>query len=90
MSNKAGKDDNAAPVIFGVSHLDGRTPVQIKFDSSRAMMVDSITSITFDPLIDATTTGFNYPLAKATSSADNKTVRPWVVNANTGAVLISN
>ena len=89
MSNVAGKDDNGAPVIFGVSHLDGRTPVQVQFDvATRAMMVDSVTSIAFDPLIDATTTGFNYPLAKATSSADDSTIRPWVVNASTGAVLV--
>lgn len=81
------KDDNAAPTIYGVSHLDGRTPVAIKFDSSRNMLLDFVTSIAFDPTINASQTENDFPLAKATSSADNKTVRPWVVNASTGAVL---
>lgn len=83
----ASKDDNGYPIIYGVSHLDGVTPIAIKFDSSRNILVDSTTTITFNPAINATTVN-NYPLAKATSSADNITVRPWVVNASTGAVLI--
>lgn len=90
MSNVAGKDDNGFPIIFGVSHLDGFTPVQIQFDPvTRAMMVDTVTAIAFNP---ATATDHqnttDYPFAKATSSADDSTVRPWVVNASTGAVLI--
>lgn len=95
MSNVNGKDDNGYPVIFGVSHLDGVTPVQVKFDAAtRAMMVDSTTSIAFDPTINTNQGTNEYPFAKATASEDssyttaNKTVRPWVVNATTGAVLI--
>lgn len=83
------KDDNAAPVIYGVSHIDGRTPVQVKFDSSRAMLVDETTTIQFNPLVNMSNTDNDFPVAKATSSANNKTVLPWVVNATTGAVLIS-
>lgn len=85
----ASKDDNDCPVMYGVSHLDGVTPVQIKFDSSRKMLVDTITSIAFDPLINTNQNSTEYPFAKATSSTDNKTTMPWVVNASTGAVLIS-
>jgi hypothetical protein len=83
------KDDNGYPPIYGVSHLDGVTPIQVHFDpSTRSMLVDEATSIAFDPSINAYQTDSMYPLAKATSSIDNKTVRPWVVNATTGAVLI--
>lgn len=82
------KDDNAAHTIYGVSHLDGRTPVAIQFDSSRNMLLDFSTSIAFDPSINASQTENDFPMAKATSSSDNKTVRPWVVNASTGAVLV--
>lgn len=85
----AAKDDNGKPLLYGVSHLDGRTPVQVKFNSLRGIMVDTTTSIAFDPAVNATTTDDDFPLAKATSSDDNKTIRPWVVHATTGAVLIS-
>lgn len=89
MSNANGRDDNDLPIIWGVSHLDGITPVQVKFDvSTRAMMTDSVTSIAFDPSVDASVVPSNVKLAMATSSADNTTIRPWVVNASTGAVLI--
>lgn len=82
------KDDNGYPVAYGVSHLDGVTPVRIHFDpSTREMLVDTTTSIAFDPLIDAFQ-GNGLLLAKATSEADDNTVRPWVVNASTGAVLV--
>lgn len=85
----AAKDDNGFPVIYGVSHLDGVTPIQIKFNSSRQIMVDTTTTIAFDPsIIQIQNNLTGYPLALGTSSADNKTVLPWVVNASTGAVLI--
>lgn len=82
------RDDNGFPVIYGVSHLDGVTPVRIKFhEVTRKMLVDDTTSIAFDPTIDAFQGNGNL-LAKATSSNDDSTTRPWVVNASTGAVLI--
>lgn len=83
------KDDNAIQVLYGVSHLDGITPVQVKFTAARAIMVDTITSIAFSPTVNASRTDNDLPIAKATSSDDNLTVLPWVVNASTGAVLIS-
>lgn len=88
MSNVNGRDDNDTPILWGVSHLDGITPVQVQFDSSREMMVDIMTSIAFDPAINASVVPDNVKLAMSTSSADNTTVRPWVVHATTGAVLI--
>lgn len=82
------RDDNAYPVLYGVSHLDGKTPVRIRFNpSTRAMLVDATTSIAFNPLVDAFQ-GNGLLLSKATKSTDNQTTRPWVVNQSTGAVLI--
>lgn len=86
----AKKDDNAIQPIYGVSHLDGVTPVAICFDpTTRAMKVDTMTAIAFSPSVNASRTNNDLPLAKATSSADNATCLPWVVNATTGAVLIA-
>lgn len=83
-------DDNDKQVLYGVSHIDGETLVKIAFDpSSRSMLVDSVTEIEFDPTaVNPTITDNGYPVAMATSSDDNATIRPWVVNATTGAVLI--
>lgn len=89
MPNVSGRTDNDGPVIWGVSHLDGVTPVQVMFDPvTRAMKVDAMTAIAFDPSVDASVVPSNTFLAMATSSADDSTIRPWVVNASTGAVLI--
>ena len=80
-------DDNDKPLIYGVSHLDGKTPVCVAFNPvTRAMLIDETTSIAFDPTLGATKPYF--PFAEATSEIDNKTIKPWVVNASTGAVLI--
>ncbi len=88
MSSK--KDDNAVQPLYGVSHLDGVTPVPIQFDpTSRAMKVDTMTSIAFSPSVNASRTDNDLPLAKGTLSSDNATCLPWVVHATTGAVLIS-
>ncbi len=95
MSNVNGRDDNDSPILWGVSHLDGVTPVQVKFvPGTRAIKVDASTSIAFDPSINASVVPNNVKLATATASTDdswavaNKTVRPWVVHATTGAVLV--
>lgn len=85
------KDDNAEPVAYGVSHLDGVTPIRIRFQAgTRVMMVDASTTIAFNPAIKGTAqTNNDFPVIKGTSSADDSTVLAWVVNATTGAVLIS-
>ncbi len=89
MTNVNGRGDNDEPILWGVSHRDGITPVQIKFAADGGMRVDTVTTIEFDPAINASVVPSNVKLALATSSSDNTTVRPWVVNADTGAVLIS-
>lgn len=83
------KDDNGYPTIFGVSHLDGLTPVAIQFDSNRKMLMDDTSTIQFSPSVETAQGTNSYPFAKATSSSNNKTVLPWVVNEYTGAVLVS-
>ncbi len=85
----ASRDDNSMPVLYGVSHVDGTTRVQIKFTANGYMLTDNTTTIQFDPSIRVSQTDNDNPLAMATSSDDDETVMPWVVNANTGAVLIS-
>lgn len=85
-------DDNGYPVAYGVSHLDGITPVRIRFkpNNSRVMMIDDTTTIAFNPAIIKTQNPeVEGPFATGTSSADDNTVLPWVVNATTGAVLVS-
>lgn len=92
MTNVNGRGDNDEPILWGVSHLDGVTPVQVRFDTAtRAIMVDTVTTIAFDPatVSKALVVPSNVKLATATSSADNTMVRPWVVNASTGAVLVA-
>lgn len=84
----AAKDDNGANVLYGVSHRDGVTPVQIQFDGMY-MKVDTTTAIEFDPTVSASQTENDVPIAKATSLLDDETVLPWVVNEDTGAVLVS-
>jgi len=81
-------DDNGKSVIYGVSHRDGRTPVPIKFRSDGRMLTDSSTTIEFDPEITIDTTDNGRPIALATSSDDDTTIKPWVVNEDTGAVLV--
>ena len=53
------------------------------------MLFDYVTEIAFDPSITASVVPNNIQLALATSSADNTTIRPWVVHATTGAVLVA-
>lgn len=91
MTNVNGRGDNDEPILWGVSHVDGITPVQVKFTSARNIMVDTATAIVFNPATVPTklVVPANVKLATATSSADNTTVRPWVVNATTGAVLVA-
>lgn len=90
------RDDNGFPLYYGVSDLDGITPVQIQFDTTTTpgttvMLVDATTTISFTPATLGTNQNPNTitPFLKATSSADNTTVLPLVVNHSTGAILVS-
>lgn len=92
MTNVNGRGDNDEPILWGVSHVDGITPVQVAFNgSNRGIKIDTTTSILFDPATvpNVLVVPSNIKLTTATSSADNTTVRPWVVNATTGAVLVA-
>lgn len=82
-------DDNDKPILYGVSHIDGVTPIAVQFDAGRKMRLDFVTTIQFDPTKVSSVNNNGYPLAKATSSVNDKTCLPWVVNASTGAVLAS-
>lgn len=82
------QDDNAKSTIYGVSHRDGKTLVPVKFNGNR-MKVDRSTAIEFNPTLAYFTRDGEVSLAKATSLLDDATVMPWVVNEDTGAVLIS-
>lgn len=83
------KDDNGAPLLYGVSHEDGKNIVQIKFTSAGYMKVDKITAIQFTMPPQGSQTDNDVKLAKGVSSTDSTVVYPWVVNASTGAVLIN-
>lgn len=77
------KDDNGDPLWYGVSHLDGITPVQIQTMPNGRMLMDFTTPIAYDPSIIT----LSPQLIKGTSSDDDITVLPLTVNASTGAVL---
>lgn len=81
-------DDNDKSVTYGVSHRDGISLVKIGFDGNRKMLLDFTTTIQFNPSKDASAP-YGLKLAKATSIDDDVTIRPWVVNDSTGAVLAS-
>lgn len=96
MTNVAGKDDNDFPIIWGVSDVDGITPVQVKFNATtRGMLIDTVTSISFTASVNTNQNSTDYPFAKATAATTtgaftaNTTTRPWVVNHSTGAVLVT-
>lgn len=81
-------DDNASPVAYGVSHLDGLTPVRIKFNASGHMLMDSMTAIAFDPSIVKRRNDNDVPILSAVD--DNGNIMPVVVHATTGAILVEN
>ncbi len=81
------KDDNFHNTIFGISCVDGTTPVKIQF-SAIGMMVDTTTVISVIPKEITQLDGNSVPVAKGVSSSDKKTILPWYVNPATGAVLI--
>ena len=87
MSRNAKSDDNGYPTIFGISCVDGITPVRVVF-TVNGMLLDTVTTISVVPsplFPDADDNDKN--VAKGVSSADHKTVLPWYVNPATGAVL---
>jgi hypothetical protein len=80
------KDDNYSNAIYGISCIDGVTPVRIQF-SSIGMLVDTTTAISVTPKEITQLDNNSVPVAKGVSSADGKTILPWYVVPSTGAVL---
>lgn len=84
------KDDNGYGTWWGISSIDGVTPVQIKFNPvNKGMEVDLVHTIQFTPPKHFPPVGDNsVPVLKGVSSSDHKTVLPFYVYPPTGAVLI--
>lgn len=83
------KDDNAYPAIYGLSCVDGVTPIRIKFNSTHGgMLVNNTIAISVTPTMLTATDGNDQPVAKGISSSDSSVVLPWYVDPATGAVLV--
>lgn len=84
------KDDNGYGSWFGISSIDGVTPVQIVFDATtHGMLIDTVHTIAFTPPKHFPPVGANsVPVLKGVSTANAKTVLPWYVYPTTGAVLV--
>lgn len=85
------KDDNGYGTWFGISSVDGVTPVQIKFNpANKGMKIDTTHTIEFTPPKHFPPVGDNsVPVVKGVSSANAKTILPFYVYPTTGAVLIA-
>lgn len=83
------KDDNGSNTVFGISCVDGVTPIKIQFTPPGFMKTDTTTVISVVPKEITQLDGNSVPVAKGVSSVDKKTILPWYVNPATGAVLIS-
>lgn len=84
------KDDNGFPTMFGISCVDGVTPVRIKFNSSNGgMLLDTATVISFvpDPSQALIHDDNDFPVMKGVSSTNHSVILPWYVNPTNGAVL---
>ncbi len=81
------KDDNGSNSIFGISCVDGVTPVKIQFSSNAGMLVDTTTVISITPTEITQLDANSVPVAKGVSSANAKVILPFYVVPSTGAVL---
>lgn len=88
MSN-AQLDDNSQPAIYGMSCVDGVTPVRIQFNASNGgMKTDDTTVISVVPAATSLLDDNSRPIAKGISSDGSGVIYPWYVDPATGAVLI--
>lgn len=88
MSN-AQLDDNSKTAIFGISCVDGVTPVRIAFNASNGgMKIDTITVISIVPTPVGGIDENGRVVAKGVSSTDSSVILPWYVNPATNAVLV--
>ncbi len=81
------KDDNDVGAIFGISCVDGVSPVRIKIHTNGGILTDTTTVISVVPIEITQLDANSVPVAKGVSSANSKTILPWYVNPATGAVL---
>lgn len=90
MTRNARKDDNDFPTIFGLSCVDGVTPVRVTFNASNGgMNYDTTTVISFTPSSTFPQVDDNsMPIAKGVSSTNPNVILPWYVVPSTGAVLV--
>lgn len=90
MTRNSRKDDNDYPTIFGVSCVDGLSPVRITLNSSaHGMLIDTATVISVVPSVNFPDVDDNsMNVAKGVSSTDSTKVLPWYVNPTNGAVLV--
>lgn len=83
------KDDNAYPLLYGISATDGESVVPIKFNPANGgMKINTDMVISFTPKLINAQTDDDFPIAKGVSSADGATVLPFYVVPSTGAVLV--
>lgn len=88
MSN-AKKDDNGYPSIFGMSCVDGITPIRIALNASNGgVKIDTMTTTSFTPFSVSKMDDNGYPMAKGVSSLNGSIILPWYVNPSTNALLI--
>lgn len=84
------KDDDYRGAIFGISCVDGVTPVKIMCDSQGYIFLDTTTVISIVPKEITQIDGNSVPVAKGVSSGNSKIILPFYVNPNTGAILAEN
>lgn len=84
------KDENSITARFGISCVDGVTPVPILVTPAGLVKVDNTTVISFVPsTVQATIRDANQATPMCgVSSADGSTVLPVYVNPANGAILV--
>lgn len=84
------RDDNNVPVWYGVSCVDGETPVEIAVNSSNGgikLDYDTVISFTPDPSQATIRDANGVPVKTGVSSTDDTVILPLYVNPANGAVL---
>ncbi len=81
------KDDNGKNTVWGISCVDGTTPVKVQWLPNGYMKLDTTTVISVTPKEITQLDGNSVPVAKGVSHSNSKVILPWYVNPTTGAVL---
>lgn len=80
-------DDNSQPCIYGLSSVDGVTPVRIRWVGA-GMAIDDTTPVSVTPTMIKDMDQNSKAVAKGTSEANDSIVLPWYVVPSTGAVCV--